>query len=141
MRKVAERRPLVVTLVGSSRFKAHHELAQREETLRGKIVLPMGTYGHLERLDMDGTIKQMLDELHLRKIDESDEVLVVNPEGGFIGQSTTREIIYAAMRGKILYCLSRPIVKPDVPDYLAQMFAAETRHIPWERQRPTWVTT
>lgn len=38
--------------------------------------------------------KQVLDTLHLRKIDMADEVLVVNPDG-YIGACTAREIDYA----------------------------------------------
>ena len=38
-------------------------------------------------------------ELHLRKIDLADRVLVLNV-GGYIGESTTREIAYARKIGK-----------------------------------------
>lgn len=41
----------------------------------------------------------MLDAVHLRKIDLADRVLVVNP-GGYVGESTTREIAYARGAGK-----------------------------------------
>ncbi|MCP9213314.1 hypothetical protein [Streptomyces cucumeris] len=40
-----------------------------------------------------------LDALHLRKIDLADRILVVNP-GGYIGESTSREIAYAHATGK-----------------------------------------
>lgn len=40
-----------------------------------------------------------LDELHLRKIDLADEVLVINV-GGYIGESTRREIAYAEATGE-----------------------------------------
>ena len=43
--------------------------------------------------------KTALDALHLRKIDLADRVLVVNP-GGYIGESTSREIAYAHATGK-----------------------------------------
>jgi hypothetical protein len=43
--------------------------------------------------------KAALDALHLRKIDLADRVLVVNP-GGYIGESTSREIAYAHATGK-----------------------------------------
>jgi len=39
-----------------------------------------------------------LDELHLRKIDLSQRVHVIN-EGGHVGSSTRREIAYALRRG------------------------------------------
>jgi len=43
--------------------------------------------------------KTALDALHLRKIDLADRVLVVNP-GGYVGDSTSREIAYARAAGK-----------------------------------------
>ena len=43
--------------------------------------------------------KTALDALHLRKIDLADRVLVVNP-GGYVGESTSREIEYAHATGK-----------------------------------------
>ncbi|MCW5952113.1 MAG: hypothetical protein KIT69_07635 [Propionibacteriaceae bacterium] len=49
--------------------------------------------------------KQVLDELHLRKIDLADAVLVVDP-GGYIGESTSREITYAQSRSKPPFRLS-----------------------------------
>jgi hypothetical protein len=92
-------RPRRVALCGSSRFKAEHIEAMRQETLAGRIVLPMGLYGHVEGLDMAGPVKEMLDRLHLAKIDAADEVLVINL-GGYVGASTRREIEYALSLGK-----------------------------------------
>jgi hypothetical protein len=43
--------------------------------------------------------KERLDILHLFKIDEADEILVLNV-GGYVGQSTQREIEYARRLGK-----------------------------------------
>ncbi len=40
-----------------------------------------------------------MDELHLRKIDLSDEIFVVDL-GGYIGESTANEMNYAARQGK-----------------------------------------
>jgi hypothetical protein len=50
---------------------------------------------------MDGPVKKMLDELHLRKIDLADEVLVLNV-GNYIGQSTSREVEYAKKNSKTI---------------------------------------
>lgn len=44
-------------------------------------------------------LKGRLDELHLRKIDRADEVLILNV-GGYIGESTRRELNYARANGK-----------------------------------------
>jgi hypothetical protein len=74
-------RPEVITLCGSSRFKEQHIQVMGLLTLKGKIVIPMGMYGHLElsQMDMEGDVKVGLDELHKRKIDISDSIFVVNP--------------------------------------------------------------
>ena len=46
-----------------------------------------------------GPEKLMLDELHLRKIDLADEVYCLNV-GGYVGESTRRELDYAQRTGK-----------------------------------------
>jgi hypothetical protein len=70
--------PRIVCLCGSSRFKDDHLAALKSETLAGRIVITMGLYGHMDGLDMGGSVKVMLDELHLRKIDLADEILVID---------------------------------------------------------------
>ncbi|SFQ35429.1 hypothetical protein SAMN04487928_13727 [Butyrivibrio proteoclasticus] len=50
----------------------------------------------------EGTLtrtKEMLDDIHKRKIDMSDEIFVINV-GGYIGDSTRSEIAYAIEHGK-----------------------------------------
>lgn len=99
-------RPIVVTLCGSTRFSEAFRAANLRETLDGKIVLSIGCdmrsdveiFGHLSEGEL-AVIKARLDELHLRKIDLSDEILVLNI-GGYIGESTRRELIYAREHGK-----------------------------------------
>lgn len=69
--------------------------ANRDLTLAGVIVLAFA------EIDVSVTrdVKPMLDELHLRKIDLADRILVVKP-GGYVGESTAREIAYARAEGK-----------------------------------------
>jgi hypothetical protein len=55
--------------------------------------------GHGEGVGHDSQQKVMLDELHKRKIDLADYVLVLNV-GGYVGQSTRGEIDYALSHGK-----------------------------------------
>jgi len=57
-------------------------------------------FGHSgdEEVWQPGT-KEMLDDMHLRKIDMADEIFVINV-GGYIGESTRREIAYAQQKGK-----------------------------------------
>lgn len=98
-------RPAIVTLCGSTRFKDAFEAALRTETLAGKLVISVGLFGHIEGLDMGdddapSDTKVMLDELHKRKIDLADEILVVSDSSGYYGASTRSEIAYAKATGK-----------------------------------------
>ena len=43
--------------------------------------------------------KEMLDDMHKRKIDMADEIFVVNKDG-YVGTSTKSEIEYAIKTGK-----------------------------------------
>ena len=94
-------RPEVVTLCGSTRFYDEFQEANYRLTMQGKIVLSVGFYphakaqhGHGEGVGHDSVEKVALDELHKRKIDLSDRVLVLNV-GGYIGESTRSEIEHA----------------------------------------------
>ncbi len=99
--------PVIVCLCGSTRFGDAYRDAQRDETLAGKIVLTVGLLGHAEGIDMNGSVKAGLDVLHLRKIDMADEILVLNV-GGYVGESTSREITHARKRGKVIRYLEAP---------------------------------
>ena len=103
-------RPKIVCLCGSARFYDAFQKANYEETMAGKIVLSVGHYPHIK----DGAVvehgqnygctpeqKVKLDELHLRKIDMADEVLILNV-GGYIGESTRRELDHAKGTGKVV---------------------------------------
>jgi hypothetical protein len=92
-------RPTITVLCGSTRFKDEFERANQYLTLAGNIVLAPGVFGHADGIELPEDTKAELDELHLRKIDLADEVLVVSP-GGYIGESTRREIAYAEQAGK-----------------------------------------
>ena len=98
-------RPTVVCLCGSTRFRQQFEHTMMRETLDDKIVLTVGMFGHddyppgaAQEVAVSGT-KEMLDDLHKRKIDLADEILVINV-GGYIGESTKSEIDYAIRTGK-----------------------------------------
>ena len=99
----------VVTLCGSTRFREQFMQAQKDLTLEGYIVISVGLYGHAgdqevwENMD-EGTLtktKEMLDDMHKRKIDMADEIFVVNV-GGYVGDSTKSEIKYAHEHGKVV---------------------------------------
>ena len=90
----------IITLCGSTRFKEQFMELQKRLTLKGWIVISVGMFGHSgdEEVWKPG-VKEMLDDMHLRKIDLADEIFVINV-GGYIGESTKREIDYASKTGK-----------------------------------------
>ena len=65
----------IVTLCGSTRFKDQFLEAQKRLTLEGCIVIGVGLFGHSgdDEVWKPGT-KEMLDDMHLRKIDLADEI-------------------------------------------------------------------
>lgn len=99
--------PKIVCLCGSTRFYDAFQKANYEETMKGNIVLSVGFYPHSqtqahgEQVGCTPDQKQMLDNLHLKKIEIADEVLVLNV-GGYIGESTRRELLFAIRNGKIV---------------------------------------
>lgn len=92
----------VITLCGSTRFKEEFIKAQKDLTLQGNIVIYVGLFGHSGDNEVwtDDT-KEMLDDMHKRKIDMADEIFVINVNG-YIGESTKSEIEYAKRNGKIV---------------------------------------
>ena len=90
----------VITLCGSTQFKDAFMEAQKRLTLDGNIVISVGLFGHSgdDEVWVKGT-KEMLDDMHKRKIDMADEIFVINV-GGYIGSSTRSEIEYALAIGK-----------------------------------------
>ncbi len=102
-------RPKVICLCGSTRFTTEMTCLswalERDENVivLGWHVLPDD---HPDLRGTDGTHaaenvgrKEHFDELHKRKIDLADEVLVLNV-GGYVGESTRGEIEYAMATGK-----------------------------------------
>jgi len=90
----------IITLCGSTRFRDEFAAAQKRLTLEGNIVISVGLFGHSGDNEVwDEGTKEMLDDMHLRKIDLADEIFVINP-GGYIGSSTRKEIEYAGRTNK-----------------------------------------
>lgn len=132
-------RPVIVCLCGSTRFWREFQNASLRETLAGRIVLSIGAArcaddddksfgGYVPEVEFD-KVKDQLDDLHCRKIDLADEVLVLNcpqmwclnhqrwtersgPDmeyccanvepRGYIGDSTRREVRHAIKGRKTL---------------------------------------
>lgn len=89
----------VVTLCGSTKFKNDFERVNRELTLAGNIVLSVGCFSHADNEVWAKGTKEMLDDMHKRKIDMADMIYVINKDG-YIGESTRSEINYAREKGK-----------------------------------------
>lgn len=92
----------VITLCGSTKFKDNFIWAQEYLTTKGYIVISVGLFGHADgkyQTVITSEMKEMLDDMHKRKIDMADEIFVIDV-GGYIGSSTRSEIEYAKSTGK-----------------------------------------
>jgi hypothetical protein len=100
----------IVCLCGSTRFLPEFETANRNETLKGKIVVTIGVDLKVrDRAFREATntpaqleeIKKELDRLHKDKVRLADEVLVLDIDGPHnIGTSTQEEVDLATSLGK-----------------------------------------
>ena len=110
----------VITLCGSTRFKEEFLEVQKRLTLEGNIVISVGLFGHSgDDVVWAEGVKDMLDRQHLAKIDLADEIFVINV-GGYIGDSTRREIAYAEFKGKSITYLES-CRKPSLYDNYAAL--------------------
>lgn len=98
-------RPKIICLCGSSRFIESFAVLAWEFEKQGIIALglhllpasyPTKVTDHIAEAE---GVTDILNNLHLRKIDMADEVFVVNVNG-YIGDDTKREIAYANSLGK-----------------------------------------
>lgn len=101
-------RPTITVLCGSTRFFKTFRVHNLRLTLAGHIVLSIGCdtksdaaleHEFIAESGDPEAVKAALDELHKRKIDLADRVLVLNV-GGYIGESTRSEIEYAEKIGR-----------------------------------------
>ena len=92
----------VITLCGSTKFKDDFLKEQKRLTLEGNIVISVGLFGHSgDNEAMDIKTKEMLDDMHKRKIDMADEIFVIN-KNNYIGNSNKSEIEYALKNNKVV---------------------------------------
>ena len=118
----------ILTLCGSTRFKDDFEQAAKWLTLSGKIVLMPAVWTHSDpwcNRYITDCEKEKLDEIHLRKIDMSDGIYVINP-GNYIGESTKNEIRYALIHKKEIqfmydYTIKSKNGKPHIELYLSEI--------------------
>lgn len=102
-------RPEIVVLCGSTRFVDVFNLERKRLTEEGAIVLSIEVVTTQAREQdpqhVNPELKARLDELHMRKIDLADRVLVLDV-GFYIGESTRNEIAYAEQLGRPIEYLS-----------------------------------
>lgn len=85
----------VITLCGSTKFKTQFEETVKELTLQGNIVISVGCFGHSGDNEVwTDEVKEMLDDMHKRKILMANEIYVIDVDG-YIGESTRSEIEFA----------------------------------------------
>lgn len=90
----------IITLCGSTKFKDEFIREQKRLTLEGNIILTVGLFGHSGDNEVwNEGVKEMMDDMHKRRIDLSDEIFVIN-KNGYIGESTRSEIEYAVKTNK-----------------------------------------
>ena len=97
--------PKIVCLCGSVRYWDEFTFWRKRLSIGGHIVVGPEFQIPKEQADNPSSqtyqVKKNLDKLHLRKIDISDVVLVLNKDG-YIGDSTKNEIKYAESIGKTI---------------------------------------
>lgn len=103
--------PEIVTLCGSTRFKEAFIEANFRLTREGKLVFSVGWFSHA-----DGEIwgptpeeKQGFDTLHLRKIDCSDSIFVVNPLTLLCGRCGKPCRLFTELSGESECCRSKDV--------------------------------
>jgi hypothetical protein len=104
-------KPKVICICGSTRFADYHAIKRWELEKTGVYICLMINYlpdwyakqqfgeGVNDHFGEAAGLKDLLDDLHFRKIDLCDEVFVINVDG-YIGESTRNEINYAESQGK-----------------------------------------
>ncbi len=102
----------IVCFCGSTRFATTFMIERWNLEKQGIItlginILPNGYFKENHHGAEQEGVKDILDELHKRKIDISDEVVILNVDG-YIGESTRSELEYAKSIGKPISYLETP---------------------------------
>lgn len=94
-----------ICLCGSTRFKDRYQEVNLFLSKAGHIVYSVAGFGHAGD-SLSPEEKTVLDLVHLRKILESDAILVVgevSPGVAYVGESTRREIQWASLNDRAVY--------------------------------------
>ncbi|MDR0449370.1 MAG: hypothetical protein LBG89_02840 [Rickettsiales bacterium] len=95
----------VITICGSLKFQQEMIYWSEKLELDGNCVLSC-IYPSGKKEDLTPEQEEVLDRGHLKKIDLSDAIFVVN-KGGYTGFSTKNEIEYAKAHGKEIMFLEQ----------------------------------
>jgi len=87
----------IITLCGSTKFEKQYHEINKKLTLEGNLVISVGVFD-FKSPDKE-KVRELLQEIHRKKIDIADEIFIVNV-GGYIGKHTQEEIDYAKKIGK-----------------------------------------
>lgn len=94
-----EKKMKKITLCGSTKFKDTFLEFNKLLTLQGNIVYSVSCFGHADDIPLTAMEKELLDKVHKAKIDNSDEIFVLDVNK-YIGYSTQSEIAHALETGK-----------------------------------------
>lgn len=99
----------IVVICGSVRFK-NEMLGYRDEQMtKGKwILLPENMDIDIQKIDR--RVKDQMDQLHLKKIDCADKVIIWNREG-YMGESTRRELSYSLKNNKAIEFIEKAYIE------------------------------
>lgn len=122
----------IITLCGSVRFKEKFWEAAKELMKREYLVLTPNFMNHIVSDELTKEQRKDLDAHHLKKIDISDAILVINCNG-YIGEDTKSEIEYAKSKGKPVYyryiscdadcyCIRNCVAEKRLPSVVRQMW-------------------
>ena len=109
----------VITLCGSTKFRAAFEEWNARLTMEGHLVFSVGVFRHDGSTTLTPEQEKTLEDVHMEKISLSDEIFVLDV-GGYIGDSTRKEIAWAKSLGKKVRHLSK-----EYPDWSENDLAKE----------------
>lgn len=108
-----------ITLCGSARFESAFHEWNKKLTLAGHVVYSLAVFPSQEQEKNWYTErqKQTLDLIHLAKIENSDWIFVLDV-GGYVGESTAREIQFAKIMKRGIYLLTEVENNPPLENAL-----------------------
>lgn len=106
-----KKRTHILTICGSSKFQEQIDQVNAEFTAANWVVFSPSCHLTKKLQLIPHNIDEINDEVHKRKIELCDAIFVVNV-GGYIGESTAKNIEYARQEGKKIFYLEE-IIEPE----------------------------